>query len=189
MEQPLQITFRDIPRSEALEEVIREKAEKLDQFYEKVMACRVVVEAPHGHHHKGYLYHVRIDLTVPRGELVIKRDPKDHHAHEDPYVAVRDAFKAARRKLQDYARKQRGDIKAHDVPPHGSISEIIPSQDFGRIMSSDGREIYFHRNSVVEGDFEMLEEGDQVWFSEEMGDEGPQASTVHIVGKHHPIER
>ena len=189
MEQPLQITFRDIPRSEALEAVIREKAEKLDQFYEKVMACRVVVEAPHGHHHKGYLYHVRIDLTVPRGELVIKRDPKDNHAHEDPYVAVRDAFKAARRKLQDYARKQRGDIKAHDVPPHGSISEIMPLQDFGRIMSSDGREIYFHRNSVVDGDFDMLEEGDQVWFSEEAGDEGPQASTVHIVGKHHPIER
>ena len=104
-------------------------------------------------------------------------------------MAVRDAFKAARRKLQDYARKQRGDIKAHDVPPHGSISEIIPSQDFGRIVSSDGRDIYFHRNSVVDGDFDMLEEGDQVWFSEEAGEEGPQASTVHIVGKHHPIDR
>jgi ribosome-associated translation inhibitor RaiA len=120
MEQPLQITFRDIPRSEALEAVIREKAEKLDQFYEKVMACRVVVEAPHGHHHKGYLYHVRIDLTVPRGELVIKRDPKDNHAHEDPYVAVRDAFKAARRKLQDYARKQRGDIN-HELGRQGDL--------------------------------------------------------------------
>ena len=189
MEQPLQITFRDIPRSEALEAVIREKAEKLDHFYEKIMACRVMVEAPHGHHHKGYLYHVRIDLTVPRGEIVIKRDPKKHQAHEDPYVAVRDAFKAARRKLQDYARKQRGDIKAHEVPPHGSICEIIPSQDHGRIMSSDGREIYFHRNSVIEGDFDLLEEGDQVWFSEEAGEKGPQASTVHIVGKHHPIER
>ena len=188
MEQPLQITFRDVPRSEALEAVIREKAEKLDQFYEKVMACRVVVERPHGHHHKGQLYHVRIDLTVPRGELVIKRDPKEHHAHEDPYVAVRDAFKAARRKLQDYARKQRGDIKAHELPPHGIVSEIIPIQDFGRILSSDGREIYFHRNSVVDGDFDLLEEGDQVWYSEEPGEDGPQASTVHIVGKHHLVD-
>ncbi len=186
MEQPLQITFRDIPRSEALEADIRGKANKLDQFYEKVMACRVIVEAPHSHHHKGYLYHVRIDLTVPGGELVIKRDPKNHQAHEDPYVAVRDAFKAARRQLQDYARKQRGKIKTHEMPPHGTVSEIVPMQGFGRILSSDGREIYFHRNSVIDGDFDLLETGDQVWYAEEPGEEGPQASTVHIVGKHHP---
>ena len=187
MEQPLQITFRDIPHSEALEADIREKAAKLDQFYEKVMACRVIVESPHKHHHKGKLYHVRIDLTVPRGEIIVKRGPKDHHAHEDPYVAVRDAFKAARRQLQDYARKQRGDIKTHETPPHGTISEIVPMQDFGRILSSDGREIYFHRNSVVDGDFDTLEVGDEVWFSEEAGELGAQASTVHVVGKHHPV--
>ena len=187
MEQPLQITFRDIPRSEALEADIREKAAKLDQFYEKIMTCRVMVEAPHGHHHQGYLYHIRIDLTVPGGELIIKRGPKEHHAHEDPYVAVRDAFKAARRQLQDYARKQRGKVKTHELPPHGTVSEIIPMQDFGRILSSDGREIYFHRNSVVDGDFDLLEVGDQVWYAEEPGEEGPQASTVHIVGKHHLV--
>ena len=113
MQQPLQITFRDIPRSEALEADIREKAAKLDQFYEKVMACRVMVEAPHSHHHKGNLYHIRIDLTVPGGEIVVKRGPQEHHAHEDPYVAVRDAFNAAQRQLQDYARKQRGKVKSH----------------------------------------------------------------------------
>jgi cold shock CspA family protein/ribosome-associated translation inhibitor RaiA len=185
MQQPLEITFRDIPRSEALEANIREKAGKLDQFYEKIMACHVIVERPHGHHHQGQLYHVRIDLTVPGGEMVIKRDPKEHHAHEDPYVAVRDAFKAARRKLQDFARKQRGDIKSHEMPPHGIVSEIVPMMDCGRILSSDGREIYFHRNSVVDGDFDLLEEGDQVWYAEEAGEEGPQASTVHIIGKHH----
>ena len=185
MQQPLEITFRDIPRSEALEANIREKADKLDQFYEKIMACHVIVERPHGHHHQGQLYHVRIDLTVPGGELVIKRDPKEHHAHEDPYVAVRDAFKAARRKLQDFARKQRGDIKSHEMPPHGIVSEIVPMMDCGRILSSDGREIYFHRNSVVDGYFDLLEEGDRVWYTEEAGEEGPQASTVHIVGKHH----
>ena len=188
MEQPLEITFRDIPRSDALEAFIREKAEKMDQFYERIMACRVVIEKPHGRHHQGQLYHVRIDLTVPGGELVIKRDPKEHHAHEDPYVAVRDAFKAARRKLQDYARKQRGDIKSHELPPHGIVSEIIPIQDFGWIRAADGREIYFHRNSVVDGDFDLLEEGDQVWYSEESGEKGPQASTVHIVGKHHLVD-
>jgi cold shock CspA family protein len=71
------------------------------------------------------------------------------------------------------------------MPPHGVVSEIVPMMDCGRILSSDGREIYFHRNSVVDEDFDLLEEGDQVWYTEEAGDEGPQASTVHIVGKHH----
>ena len=96
MKQPLEITFRDVPHSDALEADIRDKAGKLDQFYDRIMACRVMVEAPHSHHHKGNLYHVRIDLTVPDGELVVSRAPKEHHAHEDPYVAVRDAFDAIR---------------------------------------------------------------------------------------------
>ena len=187
MQQPLQITFRDIPRSEALEADIREKAAKLDQFYEKVMACRVMVEAPHSHHHKGNLYHIRIDLTVPGGEIVVKRGPQEHHAHEDPYVAVRDAFNAAQRQLQDYARKQRGKVKSHATQPYGIISEITPMQDFGRILGSDGKDIFFHRNSVVDGDFDSLEVGDEVRHAEEPGEEGAQASTEHIVGKHHHV--
>ena len=117
MKQPLQINFRDIPPSDAVEARIREKAAKLDEFYDHIMTCSVMVEAPHTHHHKGYLYHIRIDLTVPNGEIVINRDPKDHQAHEDIYVAIRDAFDAARRKLQDYARKQRGDVKSHKKSP------------------------------------------------------------------------
>lgn len=187
MEIPLQITFRDVPRSEALEADIREKAGKLDQFYEKLMACRVVVERPHGHQHKGELFQVRIDLTVPGRELVVQRAPGQHHAHEDPYVAVRDAFDAARRQVQDFARRQRGDVKHHEESPHGKILEVVPMRDCGTIESADGREIYFHRNSVVDADFDSLETGDEVWFAEEAAAEGPQASTVHVVGKHHRI--
>ncbi len=184
MKQPLEITFRDIPRSDAVEAKIREKAAKLDEFYDHIMACHVVIEAPHGHHHKGSLYHVRIDLTVPNGEIVINRDPKDNHAHEDAYVSIRDAFNAARRKLQDFARKQRGDVKTHETPPHGTISEIIPTLDYGKIQTADGREVYFHRNSFLDGDFDALDIGDKVRFVEEEGEKGPQASTVHLIGKH-----
>ena len=187
MQQPLQITYRDFPRSDALDADIRDKAAKLEQFYDRIMACRVVVEAPHSHHHQGNLFHIRIDLTVPGSELVVKRAPKEHHAHEDPYVAVRDAFDAARRQLQDYARKQRGKVKNHETPSHGKVSEIIPMQDFGRIQGSSGKDIFFHRNSVIEGDFDSLQIGDEVWFSEEPGEDGLQASTVHIVGKHHHV--
>ena len=114
MELPLEISYRDFPKSEALEAVIREKAGKLDRYYEKIMACRVVVEQPHHNRRQGNLFHIRIDLTVPGKELVVKRDPAEHRAHEDPYVTVNDAFDAMRRQLQDFARRQRGDVKHHE---------------------------------------------------------------------------
>lgn len=113
---PLQITWRDVDKSDALEADIREKADKLDRFYDQIVSCRVLVEAPHRHHHKGNLYRLRIEIEVPDRELVVTRDPGQNHAHEDIYVAVRDAFDAARRQLQDYAAKRRGDVKHHDKP-------------------------------------------------------------------------
>lgn len=113
MKQPLEITFRDMPRSEAVEAKVQEKADKLDEFYDHIMACHVVIEAPHKHHRQGNVFHVSIDLTVPGSEIVVNKDPNKDHAHEDVYVAIRDAFKAARRQLQDFARIQRGDVKTH----------------------------------------------------------------------------
>lgn len=188
MKLPLQITFRGMDRSDAIEAQIREKAEKLDQYFPHIMACRVMVESQHKHHQQGNIYHVRIDLTVPGHEIVVSRDPKEHQAHEDAYVAIRDAFDAAKRQLEDVARKWRPqNVKTHEVPPHGRIVEIVPIDDHGWIETLDGRRIYFHRNSVVDADFDKLEEGDEVRFVEEMGDDGPQASTVHVVGKHHIV--
>lgn len=187
MQQPLQITFRDMPHSDFVEADIREHAEKLDQFYDSIMSCRVMVEAPHGHHHQGKLYHVRIDLTVPGKELVANRAPSEHHAHEDVYVAIRDAFDAARRQLQDFKRRQEGHVKTHEVPAHGRVTELIPEEDYGRIQTPDGRDIYFHRNSLVHGNYDELELGNEVRFVEEAGEEGPQASSVYLEGKHHVV--
>ena len=109
MQTPLQITIRDIEHSEALETRIRDKAQKLEEFFKNIMSCRVVVEAPHQHHHQGKQFNVRIDIGVPGNEIVVNRDH-----HEDVYVALRDAFDAAKRQLEDYARKIRGDIKTHE---------------------------------------------------------------------------
>jgi ribosomal subunit interface protein len=109
MQIPLQITIRDIDHSEALETHIRDKAKKLDEFFNHIMSCRVVVEVPHKHHHQGKQFNVRIDIGVPGGEIVVNRD----HA-EDVYVALRDAFDAAKRKIEDHARKIRGDTKTHE---------------------------------------------------------------------------
>jgi ribosomal subunit interface protein len=124
MRIPVEITFRHMEPSPAVEARIREKAEKLDRFYESVMALRVAVEAPHEHKSQGKLFHVRIDLTVPGGELVVS---KGHHhqsqAHEDVYVALRDAFDVAKRQLEEYSRQQRGDVKAHSKPQAVVASE------------------------------------------------------------------
>jgi len=114
MKLPLEIVFHNLEPSDAIETKVRERAEKLEKFYKDIMSCRVVVEAGHKHHHKGNLYHVRIDLKVPSAELIASREPQDHHAHEDVYVAIRDSFDAMRRQLEDYSRRRRGNVKTHE---------------------------------------------------------------------------
>jgi cold shock CspA family protein len=205
MEIPLQVTFRNMPASEAIESNIREKTAKLSALYDGVMSCRVIVEAPHQHHHKGKAYQVRIDLTVPGGEVIVNRgskrlkaaklrspelmdkqlvehhEPSKHAAHEDVYVAIRDAFSAAGRKLQDYVRRRRGKAKSHETPPHGRVSKLFPEQDYGFFETPDGREIYFHRNAVLAPGFDRLELGAEVQFAEELGENGPQATSVRVI--------
>ncbi len=112
MQIPLQITIRDIENSEALEAHIREKARKLDEYFQHIMSCRVVVELPHKHHNQGKKFNVRIDIGVPGSEIVVNRDQA-----EDVYVALRDAFDSAKRRVEDYARKIRGDVKTHQPKP------------------------------------------------------------------------
>jgi ribosomal subunit interface protein len=112
MQLPLQITFRNLDRSEAIEAGIREHAEKLERYCDRITGCRVVVAAPHKHHQQGNHYHVRIDVTAPGAELVANREPNEHHAYTDVYVAIRDAFDAIRRQLEDYERRGRRQAKS-----------------------------------------------------------------------------
>lgn len=176
MELPLQITSRDFELTDAIRSEILEKAEKLDKYYDRITRCRVVVESPHRHQQDGRLYNVQVYLKVPGGELVVKREP-----NEDLYVAIRNSFDAAVRKLEDFVRRHRGDVKRHEEPPLARISSIFPEMGYGFIMTSDNREIYFHENSVVNRDFRHLKEGMEVRFKEEKGDKGPQASSVTVI--------
>lgn len=185
MKLPLQIVFRNMGPSEAIEAKVRERAEKLENYCEHIMSCRVVVELLHRHHHQGNLYHVRVDLKVPDSELVASREPDLDHAHEDVYAAIRDAFDSVRRQLEDYTRRRRGEVKLHDLPPHGRVAELYP--DYGKIATADGRLVYFHKNSVIDADFAQIEIGAEVRFAEEPGELGPQATTVHVIGKHHVV--
>lgn len=178
MKIPLQITLRGVDASEALETRVRAKAEDLERFYPPLMSCRIVVEMQARHRHQGRNFNVRIHLGVPGGEIAIDRDH-----HEDVYVAVRDAFDAARRKLEDYGHMQRGDEKLHATTAHGRVARLDRDGGFGFIETSDGREFYFSSANVVAPAFASLDVGAQVQFLEDAGSDGPQAKRVSV-GKH-----
>lgn len=204
---PVQITYRNVAPSATIDASVMEKAEKLGVFYDRIMSCRVILEAPHRHHQKGKLYHIRINLAVPGGEVTVKHEPKrivgslalrqkipevaltatrepsKYSAHGDIYVALRDAFDAARRKLQDYARARRGAVKVHEPLADGRVTRLFKEEGFGFLEGHDGREIYFHKNSVLEPGFSRLRVGNKVFFVEEQGKRGPQASTVRVSGR------
>ncbi len=110
MQIPVQITVRDMAHSEALDEHISAKAAKLEQYFSPITSCRVVVEAPHKHSHQGRQFVVRLDITVPGNEIVV-----NHEHDEDVYVALRDAFDAAKRRLEDYARIRRGETRTRQA--------------------------------------------------------------------------
>lgn len=169
---PLQITARNLELTEAIKADIHEKAEKLNEFYDRIMSCRIVVESLP----KRALYNVHIDMTVPGKELVVKREP-----NRDLYMAIRDAFDSAYRKVEDFARKQRGDVKHHEEVPHARISALFQDEGYGFLTTPDGREIYFHEHSVLSGNFKHLKIGMEVRFAEEMGEKGPQAGSVTVI--------
>lgn len=187
MQTPLQVTFRNIETSPSVEAKVRERVHELEQFDDRIISCRVMIEAPSQRRREGGLYHVRVDLKLPGKEIVVRRDPPEHQAHEDILVAVRDCFDAVRRQLEDHVRRQRGATKGHEVPSHGRIATLFAEKGYGFIESSDGMEVYFHRNAVTHKGFDRLTVGDEVRFTihEGEGEKGPQASTVVPIGKHH----
>jgi ribosome-associated translation inhibitor RaiA/cold shock CspA family protein len=173
MKLPLQIAFRDIPRSDALEADIRQHAAKLDEFCDHIMSCRVTVREPERHKHQGKRFAVHIDLKVPGEEIASTR----HHEHEDPHVAVRDAFDAVKRRLEDYVRRQRGQTKPHEPLVRGRVVRLLEG-GLGFIEDADGNQYYFDRAGVAEADFEQLEVGSQVEFIAELAAQGRQAKRV-----------
>lgn len=181
----LQVTFRDMDPPLLAEQRIRERVERLERLHPRITSCHVVVETPPRHHRKGVLYAVSIDLAVPGGELVVNKNQNDKHAHEDFFVAMRDAFNAMEKQLRGFAARGQGRVKTHEVPPHGTVSKLF--LDYGFITDSAGQEVYFHANSVVDGQFDELDVGAQVRFvaAEGESEKGPQATTVRLIGKHH----
>lgn len=190
MQQPLQITFHEITFSPTVERRIREKVGDLEKMFDGITRCRVSVELDHQRHRKGNMYAVHMNLHVPGKEIIVGHQGRADHAHEDVYVAIRDAFAAAARQLADYVRRRRGHIKNHETPGHGRINKLYTYERYGFIELPDGTDVYFHANAVTGNAFESLGLGDdvRVVVAEQESENGPQASTVTPIGKHHIVD-
>jgi ribosomal subunit interface protein len=177
MKLPIRITFRDMTPSDAVELYVRDRAAKLDTFAGRLTGCHVSVEMPHRHQRTGREFRVRIDLTVPGAELVVN-DSKD-----DVYAAIDAAFDHSGRKLEDWIRRQRGDVKPHESEYRPArVAKLWTYEGYGFLETAEGDEVYFHKNSVQGQGWNKLAIGSSVRFIEEVGEKGPQATTVAFVG-------
>ncbi len=184
METPVEIDFQGMKPVERLRQSIATRIADLEQRCGRMTACRVVLKAPGGHHRTG-LYEVNIRLALPDGrEVNVARTAHQDERYGDVDFAINDAFNRARRRLQDHVRRMQGQVKPHEAPPIGTVTKLDRAEGFGFLETTDNREIYFHKNSVLDGGFAKLSVGARVTFVEEAGDKGPQASTVRLLGKH-----
>jgi ribosomal subunit interface protein len=166
--------------SDALESHTRKKAEKLSKFYHRISSCKVVIESSQKHKHQGKIYNVRIDIMVPGKELV-----STHKHNQDVYVAIRDAFNAMLRQLEEFARKRHGRVKTHNDLMHGHITKMIPEEGYGFIEGWDGNEYYFSMTNVSHPRFERLSIGDAVEYIPETFRDGNHAHHVILERKNH----
>jgi ribosomal subunit interface protein len=173
---PLDITVRDIEMTPAIDERIRQKAEKLSQYYHRIESCKVVVEASQKNKHQGNLYNVNIEINVPGKILTVNKQPD-----EDLYVAIRDSFQAMFRQLETFAQKQRGEVKSHFDMKRGAIDRLFV--DYGFIKTPEGTEYYFHESNVQNPAFDELKIGSLVSFIEVQSGDTLQAAHVSANGK------
>jgi cold shock CspA family protein len=184
MQTAVEIDFHGMTDVSGARDSIERRVAKLEQRYGRITACRVVVTGPGGHHRTG-LYDINIRLALPDGrEVNVGRTPQDDERYSDLEYAINDAFKRARRQLQDRVRHLQGQVKHHEAEPVGTVRHLDPAGEYGFIEAADGHDVYFHRNSVLDGAFGRLTIGSRVTYFEEGGERGPQASTVKVLGKH-----
>jgi cold shock CspA family protein/ribosome-associated translation inhibitor RaiA len=180
MESPVHIDFQGMNPSEMLRDRVLKHVAGLEQRFGRITAGRVTIKAASEHHRKGGFYEINVRLSLPQGrEVDVGRTATADERHADLDFAVNDAFKRARRRLQDQSRRLSGQVKAHEGQPIGTVTRL--DETFGILEAADGHEIYFHKNSVLNNGFSRLVPGSRVTFFEESGEKGPQASTVKLL--------
>jgi len=185
MQTPPQIEFQGMKATADIEDAIEKHVAQLESRSGRLTACRVILKGPGAHHRKGGLYEVHIRLALPDGrEVNINHTAPEDERRSDLAYALNNAFKRARRQLQDEVRRMQGQVKDHQVQPIGRVVRLDSSGEFGFLETGNGQELYFHRNSVLDDGFSRLRVGSRVSYTEEAGEKGAQASTVRRLGKH-----
>lgn len=178
METEPQITFRGLDSSPALTELAHDHIAKLERSFDRITSCRVTIEKSSAQGQKGHLFKVSVDMEVPGGFIAVNRKPGDLNAHEDVKVAMRDAFAAARRQLDDHVQKMGGvHVKSHPESRYGRVARLFSEQGYGFIETGTGTDVYFGRESVT-GPWDDIQIGSEVEFSLMEGDKGPFAVNV-----------
>jgi cold shock CspA family protein len=189
MQEPLQISFHNMDSSEVLERRVREHWAKVERHYDGIISARIVLEAAHKQPHKSTLG-VSISIGVPGRDIVVKREQRLHETDDHATWVLNEAFQAAARQLEDYAQKQRRDVKTHEGErEYARIVRLYPDQDYGFIETRANVNVYFHRDVVRDADFSDLKEGSEVFYTlaPDEGPMGPMASSVWTLGTDHPV--
>ncbi|MDP4006370.1 cold shock domain-containing protein [Methylobacterium sp. NEAU K] len=188
MQVPAKIAFRHYEPLDQIRAEIDEEVSCLETFSDKITSCHVTVTGPPGRHRNGEAFTVTVHIAMPEHhDIIVDRRHGDTPEHEYALVAIKDAFKEARRQIEDVQRAMRGQTKIHAVEEHGRVTKFLAGENCGFIETDDGREIYFHRTDVLHEGFDRLTIGAEVRFAETEGAKGPQASTVRPIGKHHLV--
>ena len=166
MKLPLQISFRNCPKCPSAVNAIKDRATQLEKYFPRIMGCRVVVETPHRHQHKGNRYRVVVNMTVPGREMVAGKKRNAYISHDHVFVAIRDSFNAARRKLQDTARRRRGSLKVQLNDSRSKCISLSP-EGYGFILSANGKAMNVHGEGVFNGGFKRLDVGDEAHLMKE----------------------
>lgn len=184
MQVPLELSFNDIPRSDWIDDYVKDRVSRLEQLCDDLIACRVVIEREQHQKNKGNPYRTRVELTLPpKKDLIGDKQGTVEDPHVQLRPIIRKAFEAVEKQLKKEMQRRRGDIKHHEEP-RALVVRLFPEQNYGFIKSpEDGEEYFFHRNAVLHDDFDRLTPGTAVRFAAEMGEQGPQASTVQIIDK------
>ncbi len=182
MQLPIEVSYRGVAKSDEIEALVREKASRLDKFCDHISRCDVVIEHPNHAQHSGSPFRVRIDVTVPPGhELVADEKPTKHEMHEPLTRVIGDAFRNMERQLKELVARQHHKVKTHDDGAHALVSKLFAAEGYGFITDLQGRDVYFHRNSLVGMDFDKLKVGAEVRFEEISDEKGAHATSVHVV--------
>ncbi|MBD3263815.1 MAG: HPF/RaiA family ribosome-associated protein [Candidatus Omnitrophica bacterium] len=185
MQVPLRLTFRGMEGSPNLREEIESHVSKLERFCDHIISCSVVIEKDQKYQERGSPYRVRITMNIPPGhEIVVRKEPAQGNLHDPLTLTLNDAFEAAERQLKELTEKQHGEVKSHPQRKiNAYVSKVFKDKGYGFLRNERGEEVYFHKNSVLHNNFKRLSKGCGVHYIEEIGEKGPQASTVRLIDK------